>query len=67
MEKEYIIEFEAEGTDNNCIQGIFDDKTVIDEVKDQLKSMYGDRLNWYVISENSVNGVEEIFDSRKYA
>lgn len=63
MEKEYIIEFSAEGTEDNCIQGIFNEKTVIKEVEDFLKSRYGDRLKWFAISENSVNGVEEIYNS----
>jgi len=63
MEKEYIIDFEVEYCDDNCIQGIFNEKTVIEEVKDFLKSRYGDRLKWFVISEDSINGVEEIYNS----
>lgn len=51
MEKEYVIEFEALGCDNNCMQGVFCEDTVNEEVKELLESMYGDRLQWYDIEE----------------
>lgn len=63
MEKEYIIDFKADGYNDNCMQGIFNKKTVIKEVEELLKSRYGDSLKWFVISENSTNGVEEIYNS----
>ena len=65
MEKEYIVNFEVEYCEDNCMQGIFNEETVIDEVRDFLEARYGSRLKWFVISENSVNGVEEIYNSRK--
>ena len=68
MDKEFIIEFEAEGIDADCMQGIFEDGDILclaDDVKEQLISMYGDKLKWFVISKNSVNGTEDIYDSRK--
>ena len=49
MEKKFIIEFEAEGCDNNCMQSVFDTKTVKEEVKSILESMYGDSLKYYKI------------------
>lgn len=64
MKKEYIVEFEAIGCNDDTLQGNFNEKTVIKEVKDFLEARYGDRLKWFVISENSVNGVEQIYDSR---
>jgi hypothetical protein len=64
MEKEYVIEFEALGCDNNCMQGLFEKKSVIEEVKDILKHMYGDRLQWFTISENTKNGIKEIYNSQ---
>lgn len=67
MNKNFIVEFEAIGCNDDTLQGVFNEETVVTEVEEFLKSRYGDRLNWYVISENSVNGVEEIFDSRRYA
>ena len=65
MDKEFIIDFEATGTDNNLIQGLFEKKGVIEEVKDMLKHMYGDRLQWFTISENTKNGIKEIYSSQK--
>lgn len=65
MDKEFIIDFEATGTNNNRIQGLFEKKGVIEEVKDMLKHMYGDRLQWFTISENTKNGIKEIYNSRK--
>ena len=64
MEKEYLIEFEAIGCNDDTLQGAFNKKTVIKEVEELLKSRYGDRLKWFVIKENE-NGLEEIYDSRK--
>lgn len=64
MEKEYVIDFEAIGCTDDTLQGVFNEKTVIKEVEEFLKERYGDRLKWFVISENSVNGLEEIYDSR---
>lgn len=63
MDKNFIIEFEAIGCNDDTLQGDFNEETVIAEVEEFLKSRYGDRLKWYVISENSVNGVEEIYNS----
>lgn len=64
MEKEYIVEFEAEGCNGDTLQCIFNEKTVIKEVEEFLKSRYGDRLKWFVISENTVQGLDEVYDSR---
>lgn len=63
MEKEYVIEFEAEGCTDDTLQGIFNEKTVIKEVEEFLKSRYGDRLKWFVINENE-NGLKEIYNSK---
>jgi hypothetical protein len=65
MKKEYVIDFEAIGCTDDTLQGVFNEKTVIKEVEEFLKSRYGDRLKWFAISEDSVNGVEEIYNSRK--
>ena len=64
MEKEYIVDFEAIGSNDNCIQGVFNEKTVVKEVEHLLKSKYDNRLKWFVINLNE-NGLEEIYDSRK--
>ena len=61
MEKEYVINYVATGVHNNCMQGIFDDKNVVEEVKELLESRYGDRLEWFIIDET---GFGTIFDSR---
>lgn len=63
MEKEYVIDFEAIGCNDDTLQGVFNEKTVIKEVEEFLKERYGDRLKWFAISENSVNGLEEIYNS----
>jgi len=64
MEKEYIVDFEAIGCTDDTLQGVFNEKTVIKEVKDFLEARYGDRLKWFVISEDRINGLEEIYNSR---
>ena len=64
MEKEYIVDFESIGSNDNTLQGLFNEKTVVKEVKDFLEARYGDRLKWFVINLNE-NGLEEIYDSRK--
>ena len=64
MEKEYVIDFEAIGCNDNTLQGLFNEKTVVKEVEHLLKSKYCDRLKWFVINLNE-NGLEEIYDSRK--
>ena len=64
MEKEYVIDFEAIGCNDDTLQGVFNEKTVINEVEEFLKERYGDRLKWFVINLNE-NGLEEIYDSRK--
>lgn len=64
MEKEYIVYFEAIGSNDNTLQGLFNKKTVVKEVEHLLKSKYCDRLKWFVINLNE-NGLEEIYDSRK--
>lgn len=64
MEKEFVIEFEAEGIDANCMQGVFEDgdiECLAEDVKKQLTSMYGDNVKWFVIED----GGEDIYDSRK--
>lgn len=61
MEKEYVINYVATGVHNNCMQGIFDDKNVVEEVRELLESRYGDRLEWFIIDET---GFGTIFDSR---
>jgi len=65
MEKEYVIDFEAIGCNDDTLQGIFNEKTVIKEVEEFLEARYGDRLKWFVINLDE-NGLEEIYDSRKY-
>lgn len=64
MEKEYVIDFEAIGCTDDTLQGVFNEKTVIKEVEEFLKSRYGDRLKWFIINLDE-NGLEEIYDSRK--
>lgn len=64
MEKEYFIEFEAIGCNDDTLQGPFNEKTVLKEVEEFLKSSYGDRLKWFVIYLDE-DGLEEIYDSRK--
>ena len=61
MEKEYVINYVATGVHNNCMQGVFDDKNVVEEVRELLESRYGDRLEWFIIDET---GFGTIFDSR---
>ena len=65
MDKFYTIDFEVEYCEDNCMEGIFNEKTVIKEVEEFLKSRYSDRLKWFVISENTVQGIDEVYDSRK--
>ena len=64
MEKEYLVEFKAIGSNDNTLQGLFNKKTVVKEVEELLKLRYGDRLKWFVINLNE-NGLDEIYDSRK--
>ena len=52
MNKNFIVEFEAEYTEDNCMEGNFNEKTVIKEVEEFLKDRYGDRLNWFVIKDS---------------
>lgn len=40
MNKFYTINFEAEYTEDNCMQGDFNEETVIKEVEDFLKERY---------------------------
>ena len=58
MEKEYVIDFEAIGCNDDTLQGVFNEKTVIKEVEEFLKERYGDRLKWFVINLDE-NGLEE--------
>ena len=51
MDKFYTIEFEADYCADNCMQGDFNEETVIDEVKDFLEARYGSRLKWFVIKD----------------
>lgn len=66
MKKELIIDIvfkDAEYDGDNCIQGLFDS---IDDAIDTLKErMNIDDIDYFVISENSVNGLDEVYDSRK--
>ena len=64
MEKEYVINYVATGVHNNCMQGIFDDKNVVEEARELLESRYGDRLEWFVVQEDTDTGFDTIFDSR---
>lgn len=64
MEKEYVINYVATGVHNNCMQGVFDDKNVVEEVRELLESRYGDRLEWFVIDEDTDTGFDTIYDSR---
>lgn len=52
MNKFYTIEFEVEYCKDNCMEGNFNEKTVIKEVEEFLKDRYGDRLNWFVIKDS---------------
>ena len=63
MEKFYTIDFEVEYCEDNCMEGNFNEKTVIKEVEEFLKSRYGDKLKWFVINENE-NGLKEIYNSK---
>lgn len=53
MDKFYTINFEVEYCEDNCMQGIFKEETVIDEVKDFLEARYGSRLKWFVIEDEN--------------
>ena len=61
MNKNFIIEFEVEYCEDNCMQGNFNEKTVIKEVEEFLKDRYGNRLNWFVIKDSG----KIIYDSLK--
>lgn len=64
--KEYIIDIvwkDEEYDSDNCIQGLFDS---IDDAIDTLKEKFNiDDIDYYIISENTVQGADEVYDSRK--
>lgn len=61
MNKFYTIDFEVEYCEDNCMEGTFNEETVIDEVKDFLEARYGSRLKWFVIEDEDA---ECIYDSK---
>ena len=65
MKKELIIDIvwkDDECDKDNCIQGLFEN---VDEAISTLKERFNiDDIDYYIISENSVNGLEEIYDSQ---
>ena len=63
MEKEYRIEFFVDGSNDNCLQGVFEEFTVIDKVQEQLYKLYNDRLQWYEINEITDHGIKYIYSS----
>lgn len=64
--KEYIIEWEWDEPDweePNCMQGLFKDlNDAIDTLK---KKVNMDCVVSYVIYENTAQGLDEVYDSRK--
>lgn len=60
--KNFIVEFEAIGTNDNTLEGFFDEQTVIEDVKRFLESKYGCRLKWFVIEDEDE---EIIYDSQE--
>lgn len=60
MNRFYTIEFEVDCCADNCLQGDFNEETVIAEVKDFLEARYGSRLKWFVIKDEDE---ECIYDS----
>ena len=64
--KEYIIDIvwkDAEYDGDNRIQGLFAN---VDEAISTLKERFNiDDIEYYVISENTVQGLDEVYDSRK--
>lgn len=62
MNKNFIVEFEVEYCEDNCMEGTFNEKTVIKEVEEFLKDRYGERLKWFVIEDEDE---KIIYDSRK--
>lgn len=64
MEKYYHIYFTLENGESLSIQGEFDDDTVIEDVKEQLKSLYGDTVEELrILEDTGTNGLDEIYDS----
>lgn len=61
MNKFYTIEFEADYCADNCMQGDFNEETVIEDTEEFLKARYGDRLKWFVIKDEDD---ECIYDSQ---
>lgn len=61
MNKFYTIDFEVCYSEDNCMQGEFNEETVIEEVEDFLKARYGSRLKWFVIQDEDE---ETIYDSQ---
>lgn len=62
MNKFYTIEFEAEYCEDNCMQGDFNEETVIEDVKRFLEDRYGGRLKYFVIQDEDD---EIVYDSQK--
>jgi len=64
--KELIIDIvwkDAECNKDNCIQGLFEN---VGEAINTLKEKFPiDKIDYYIISENTVQGLDEIYDSRK--
>lgn len=61
MDKFYTIDFEVEYCEDNCMQGTFNEETVIKEVEEFLKARYSSRLKWFVIKDEDE---ECIYDSQ---
>lgn len=61
MDKFYTIEFEADYCADNCMQGTFNEETVIEDTKEFLEARYCSRLKWFVIKDEDD---ECIYDSQ---
>lgn len=60
--KNFIVRFEAIGTNDNTLEGFFDEQTVIEDVKYLLESWYSSGLKWFVIEDEDE---EIIYDSQE--
>ena len=60
--KNFIVRFEAIGTNDNTLERFFDEQTVIEDVKYLLESWYSSGLKWFVIEDEDE---EIIYDSQE--
>lgn len=62
MDKFYTVNFKAIGTTDDTLQGNFNPKTVVEEVKEFLTERYGAGLQWFTIEDDED---KIVYDSRK--